>query len=57
MRVTVEVLEKLTKKQRELLEQFASISGEDAHPQSQSFFDKVREIFGDEESSEEVANG
>src|SRR5207245_454210 len=45
VRITVEVPEKLTRKQRELLEQFAAISGEDAHPQSKSFFDKVREMF------------
>jgi len=51
----VEVPEKLTKKQRELLEQFAAISGEDANPQAKSFFDKVRELFGDEESEEEEA--
>jgi molecular chaperone DnaJ len=55
VRVTVEVPEKLTKKQRELLEQFAAISGEDANPQAKSFFDKVRELFGDEESEEEEA--
>jgi len=49
VRVTVEVPEKLTKKQRELLEQFATLAGEDAHPQSKSFFAKVRELFGAEE--------
>ena len=53
MRITVEVPEKLTRKQRELLEQFAAISGEDAHPQSKSFFDKVREMFGAEEAGQE----
>jgi len=54
VRVTVEVPEKLTKKQRELLEQFAALAGEDAHPQSKSFFAKVRELFGAEESEEEA---
>ena len=43
----------LTRKQHELLEQFASISGEDAHPQSKSFFDKVREMFGTDEPEKE----
>jgi molecular chaperone DnaJ len=55
VRVTVEVPEKLTKKQRELLEQFAAISGEEAHPQAKSFFDKVRELFGSEEGKPEDA--
>jgi molecular chaperone DnaJ len=57
VRVTVEVPEKLTRKQRELLEQFAATAGEDAHPQSKSFFDKVREMFGadDAEQEEDVA--
>jgi len=54
VRVTVEVPEKLTKKQRELLEQFATLAGEDAHPQSKSFFAKVRELFGAEEPEEEA---
>jgi molecular chaperone DnaJ len=54
VRVTVEVPEKLTKKERELLEQFATLAGEDAHPQSKSFFAKVRELFGSEESEEEA---
>ena len=54
VRVTVEVPEKLTKKQRELLEQFASLAGEDAHPQSKSFIEKVRELFGSDEADEEA---
>jgi molecular chaperone DnaJ len=59
VRVTVEVPEKLTKKQRDLLEQFSAISGEDSHPQSKSFFAKVRELFGTDEpgDEEEAANG
>ena len=44
--VTVEVPTDLSAKQRELLEKFAEISGEDSHPQSKSFFSKVRELFG-----------
>jgi molecular chaperone DnaJ len=46
VRVTVEVPTELNGKQRELLEKFAEISGEDTHPQSRSFFEKVRELFG-----------
>src|SRR5229473_5237818 len=57
VRVTVEVPEKLTKKQRELLEQFASLAGEDAHPMTKSFIAKVRELFGAEEAEDEAANG
>jgi molecular chaperone DnaJ len=49
VRVTVEVPEKLTRKQRELLEQFAALSGEETHPQAKSFLEKVRELFGSDE--------
>ncbi|TMA23130.1 MAG: molecular chaperone DnaJ, partial [Deltaproteobacteria bacterium] len=49
VRVTVEVPQKLTRKQRELLEQFAALSGEETHPQAKSFLEKVRELFGSEE--------
>jgi len=28
------------------LEKFAEISGEDTNPQSKSFFEKVKELFG-----------
>ena len=52
--LTIRVPSKLTKKERELLEQFAALAGEDAHPQSKSFFAKVRELFGAEESEEEA---
>src|SRR2546430_6258041 len=54
VRVTVEVPQKLTRKQRELLEQFAALSGEETHPQAQSSFAKVRAPFGSEESEEEA---
>jgi molecular chaperone DnaJ len=54
VRVTVEVPEKLSKKQREILEQFAALAGEDTHPQSKSFIAKVKELFGTEESDEEA---
>jgi molecular chaperone DnaJ len=48
VRVTVEVPRHLTKKQRELLEQFAEDMGESQNPKSHSFFDKVKELFGAE---------
>ena len=58
VRVTVEVPEKLSRKQRDLLEQFAANSGEDSNPQSKGFFDKVKELFGSEEAADdEVASG
>jgi molecular chaperone DnaJ len=57
VRVTVEVPEKLSRKQKELLEQFASLEGEDTHPQSKSFFAKVKELFGSEDAEDEAANG
>ncbi len=44
-RVQVEVPRKLTKRQKELLEEFASLSGEDVHPQSKGFLDMVKEMF------------
>jgi molecular chaperone DnaJ len=46
VRVVVETPTQLTAKQRELLEKFAEASGEDTHPHSKTFFDKVRELFG-----------
>lgn len=46
VRVVVETPSELNRQQRELLEKFAEISGEDVHPQARSFFQKVRELFG-----------
>ncbi|MHB1844653.1 MAG: molecular chaperone DnaJ [Deltaproteobacteria bacterium] len=46
VRVTVETPTQLTREQRELLERFAQLSGEESHPQSKGFLDKVRELFG-----------
>ncbi len=42
----VEVPTKLDARQRELLEKFAAVSGEDIHPLGKGFFDKVKELFG-----------
>jgi molecular chaperone DnaJ len=46
VRVVVETPKKLTAKQRAVLEEFARISGEEVHPISKGFLDKVKEIFG-----------
>ncbi len=46
VRVVVETPTGLTSKQRELLEKFAEQSGEEVHPHSKNFFEKVRELFG-----------
>ena len=42
----VETPTKLTPRQKELLEEFARAGGEEVNPLGQSFFDKVRELFG-----------
>jgi molecular chaperone DnaJ len=46
VRVVIETPKKLSAKQRELLEEFAHISGEEVHPLSKGFLDKVKEMFG-----------
>jgi molecular chaperone DnaJ len=46
VRVVIETPTDLSRDQRDLLEKFAAISGEESHPQSKSFFEKVRELFG-----------
>ncbi|RBP45488.1 molecular chaperone DnaJ [Garciella nitratireducens] len=46
VKVKVEVPKKLSKQQKELLQKFAEISGEDDFEQTKSFFDKVKDIFG-----------
>ena len=43
--VKIETPTKLSKQQRELLEEFASISGEDTMPRQKSFFNKVKDLF------------
>jgi len=42
--VKVETPTNLNKKQKELLEEFAKISGEDAHPMKKGFLDKVMDF-------------
>ena len=46
VKVVIETPTHLTSEQRALLERFAEISGEETHPQSKSFLEKVRELFG-----------
>jgi molecular chaperone DnaJ len=46
VRVVIETPTKLSAEQRKLLEEFAKISGEETYPRSQSFLDKVKQVFG-----------
>jgi molecular chaperone DnaJ len=47
VRIVVETPRRLTARQRELLEEFAKIAGEDVnHPLSKGFVDKLKEMFG-----------
>ncbi len=46
VRVSVETPTHLTVKQKELLKEFASLGGEEIHPLSKGFFEKVKQIFG-----------
>ncbi len=45
IQVEVETPTNLTKRQRELLEEFQKLSGDKTSPESQSFFDRVKGIF------------
>ena len=45
VRVIVETPRKLTSRQREILEEFARIEGEEVQPMAKSFLEKVKEIF------------
>jgi molecular chaperone DnaJ len=46
VRVVVETPRKLSPRQRELLEEFARLSGEEVHPLSKSFLEKVKAMLG-----------
>jgi molecular chaperone DnaJ len=46
VRILVETPRKLSARQRELLEEFARLSGEEVHPLSKSFLEKVRSMLG-----------
>ncbi len=43
--IKVETPVNLNKRQREMLEEFARISGEEVHPMKKNFFDKVMDLF------------
>lgn len=46
IQATVEIPQKLTAKQRELLEQFAREASDANHPETSGFFSRVRDFFG-----------
>ncbi len=46
IKARVVIPEKLNRKQKELLEEFARISGEELNPEQKSFLEKVRDAFG-----------
>ncbi|WP_341915965.1 molecular chaperone DnaJ [Ferrovibrio terrae] len=46
IQVMVETPVKLSKRQRELLEEFSQLDGEESSPESTGFFDKVKEMLG-----------
>lgn len=46
IRVVVEVPTKLSSREKELIQELASLSEENTGPLSKSFFDKVKEVFG-----------
>ena len=46
VRIVVETPRKLSARQRELLEEFARLSGEEVHPLSKSFLEKVKSMLG-----------
>ncbi len=45
VKVSIDVPKKLTEKQRALLREFAELSGDEAHEQRKSFFDKMKDAF------------
>ncbi|MCS6797928.1 MAG: molecular chaperone DnaJ [Myxococcota bacterium] len=47
VRVVVEVPEKVTRRQRKLLEELAAEMGVETHPQQRGFLDKLRALFGE----------
>jgi molecular chaperone DnaJ len=46
VQVMVETPQKLTKRQRELLNEFEKLSSTDTQPESSGFFGKVKEFLG-----------
>jgi molecular chaperone DnaJ len=46
VRIIVETPRRLSPRQRELLEEFARLSGEEVHPLAKSFLEKVKSMLG-----------
>jgi molecular chaperone DnaJ len=46
IRVVIETPTRLNERQRELLEEFARVSGEEVYPVTKKFLDKVKDVFG-----------
>ncbi len=46
VRIVVETPRKLSPRQRELLEEFSRLAGEEVHPLSKSFFEKMKSVLG-----------
>ncbi len=51
MRVVVETPTHLSREQRELLERFAAVSGEETNPHTRSFWNKVGDLLGNKKRS------
>ena len=51
VQVIVETPQKLTKRQRELLAEFETLSSTETHPESAGFFGRVKEFFGNRAGS------
>ncbi|MEZ5890382.1 MAG: molecular chaperone DnaJ [Xanthobacteraceae bacterium] len=51
VQVLVETPQKLTKRQRELMVEFESLSSKETHPESAGFFGRVKEFFGNKAGS------
>jgi molecular chaperone DnaJ len=51
VQVIVETPQKLTKRQRELLAEFETLSSKETHPESAGFFGRVKEFFGNKAGS------
>ncbi len=50
IQLDVEVPKNLSRRQRELLEEFHKVSSEDNHPESAGFFSRVKDLFGARET-------
>ncbi len=48
VRVIIETPTRLTARQKELLKEFEELSGDDHRPLARNFFEKIKEVFGQE---------